>query len=197
MADRIGDLYYLREASVQANAVNTEDPSSSTASLWHARLGHLHMDAVVDLSKRGARGIESLPGGRIPCDVCSRGKMTAKPFTPRTERSTKLLEIVHSDLCQPSSSRPEGGNRYFITFIDDYSGWCEIYFLKSKDQAFEAFREYKSKVEKQTGMKIVSLQSDNGREYKNSRFDAFLKQEGIQRRFTTPYIPQQNASRNA
>ncbi|CAG5073869.1 Protein of unknown function [Cotesia congregata] len=44
-ADRVGDLYYLREDKEQANAATTQEMRGSDASLWHARLGHLHMDA--------------------------------------------------------------------------------------------------------------------------------------------------------
>ncbi len=99
---------------------------------------------------------------------------------------------MHLDLCQPSNTKSEGGNRYFVTFIDGYSGWCELYLLKSKDLVFQAFKEYKNFAERQTGKKIKKLQSDNGREYCNKPFDDYLKQEGIQRRLTTPYTPQQN-----
>ena len=91
-----------------------EDSRISDVNLWHARLGHLHMDAVVNLSKRRASGMKSLSGNTSACNVCHRGKLTAKPFVSRTEKRTKLLEIVHSDLCEPSKIRSEGGNQYFV-----------------------------------------------------------------------------------
>ena len=163
MADRIGDLYYIREAGEQVKAATIEDSRISDANLWHARLGHLHMDAVVNLSRGRASGIKSLPGSTSACDVCHRGKLTAKPFVSRTKKCRKLLEIVHSALCEPSKIKSEGGNRYFVTFKDDFSGWCELYLLKSKDQVFGTFKKYKSYAEKQTGAKIKALQLDNGR----------------------------------
>lgn len=55
---------------------------------------------------------------------------------------------------------------YFITFIDDYSRWCEIHFLKTKNEALEAIKKYKSYAKRKTGALIQSLQSDNrGRVY--------------------------------
>ena len=126
------------------------------------------------------------------CDACHHGKLTAKPFVRRTEKCTKLLEIVHSDLCEPSKMRSEGGNQYFVTFKDDFSGWCELYLLKSKDQVFETFKKYKSYAEKQTGAKIKALQSDNDHEYCNGQFDDYFRREGITRRPTVPYTPQLN-----
>ena len=35
------------------------------------------------------------------CEVCIRGKMTQKPFPKKSERKTKLLELIHSDICGP------------------------------------------------------------------------------------------------
>ncbi|CAD6236968.1 GSCOCG00012493001-RA-CDS [Cotesia congregata] len=194
VADRVGDLYYLREQAEQVKAVEKESERTSTSDLdlWHARLGHLHMDAVVNLSKGQASGIKLLKKDTTLCDVCHRGKLTVKPFYPRAEKSQRMLEIVHTDLCQPSGTKSEGGNRYFVTFIDDYSSWCELYLLKSKDGVFEAFKTYKNYVEKQTGLKIKALQSDNGREYCNKQFDEYLRHEGIKKRLTVPYTPQQN-----
>lgn len=45
-------------------------------------------------------------------------------------------------------------------------------------------------MENQTGRRIKSLQSDNGKEYINS--DAFLKGNGIRRRLSIPYTLEQN-----
>lgn len=194
IADRVGDLYCLREQTEQVKAVEkaSERASTSDLDLWHARLRHLHMDAVVDLSKGQALGIKPLKKDTTSCDVCHRGKLTAKPFYPRAEKSQQLLEIVHTNLCQPSRTKSDGGNQYFVTFIDDYSGWCELYLLKSKDGVFEAFKTYKNYVEKQKGLKIKTLQSDNGREYCNKLFDEYLRHEGIKRRLSASYTPQQN-----
>jgi len=47
-------------------------------------------------------------------------------------------------------------------------------------------------VEKQTGRKIKSLQSDNGREFCNEDFDKFLREEGIIQKLTTSYTSQSN-----
>lgn len=57
---------------------------------------------------------------------------------------------------------------------------------------FEAFKEVKALIENQKGKKVKFLQSDNGTEYVNERFDNFLKETGIARRLTVPYHPQQN-----
>lgn len=110
----------------------------------------------------------------------------------RSERKSDLLEIVHTDVCGPMRCESLGKSKYFVTFIDDAIRWCEVRFLKSKDEIFEAFKEVKALFENQKGKKIKFLQSDNGTEYVNGRFDNFLKETGIARRLTIPYHLQQN-----
>jgi len=67
-----------------------------------------------------------------------------------------------------------------------------VRFIAHKSQALEEFKAYKIFVEKQHGMKIKALQSDNGREYVNQEFDEYLKSEGIKKRLTTIHTPEQN-----
>lgn len=85
----------------------------------------------------------------------------------------------------------KGKYKYFVTFTDDHSRWCEVRFLRNKSDVLEAFVEYKNYVEKQTGKTIKNLQSDNGKEYCNAKFDKLLT-KGIKRRLTAPHTPQQN-----
>jgi predicted AAA+ superfamily ATPase len=58
--------------------------------------------------------------------------MTNKLF-PRINKNLKLLELVHSDVCKLNDVLTRGGNRYFITFIDDFSRYTYVYLMKSKD----------------------------------------------------------------
>jgi len=37
--------------------------------------------------------------------------------------------------------------RYFITFINDYSQYMYLYLLGSKDEALDAFKDFKTEVE--------------------------------------------------
>ena len=33
-----------------------------------------------------------------------------------------------------------GGSLYFVTFIDDFSRYCTIYFMKTKDEVLSKFK---------------------------------------------------------
>jgi transposase InsO family protein len=67
-----------------------------------------------------------------------------------------------------------------------------IYFMKTKDEVFSRFQEFKALVENQTGKKMKVPRSDNGGEYTSKEFDSFCKEAGIKREFIVPYNPQQN-----
>ena len=101
--------------------------------------------------------------------------MTKKPF-PKAERNTQLLDLVHSDICEYNVVLTIGRKRYFITFIDDCSCYIYVYFLRTKDVAFDMFKLYKAKVENQLEMKIKMLRSDRGGEYFSNKFDSYCEQ---------------------
>jgi Integrase core domain len=84
--------------------------------------------------------------------------------------ATRSLELIHTDIRGPIISGSFSGNEYFITFIDDYSRKCWVYFLEKKSEAFEIFKKFKVMVEKTMGKKIRSLRLDRGGEYLSNKF---------------------------
>jgi transposase InsO family protein len=85
-----------------------------------------------------------------------------------------------------------GGSLYYIIFIDDYSRNTWLYLLKSKDEVFSKFQEFKAEIENLTNKKIKTLRTDNGGEYTSKEFIAFCKMAGIRRELNVPHNPQQN-----
>ncbi|CAL9028348.1 unnamed protein product [Prunus brigantina] len=85
-----------------------------------------------------------------------------------------------------------GGNKYFITFIDDYSRKVWVYFLKEKSSAFNVFKNFKARTEVESKCKLVTLRSDRGGEYTSNAFQEFCKERGIKHQLTAAYTPQQN-----
>ena len=74
--------------------------------------------------------------------------MTKRHFRAKGIRATKQLGFVHTDMCGPMSFKAKGGYEYFITFIDDYSRYENVYLIRHKSEAFEKFQEYKVEAEK-------------------------------------------------
>jgi hypothetical protein len=51
------------------------------------------------------------------------------------------------------------GERYFVSFKDDFSGWIEIKLLKYKSEVPDTFKKFKAKLETETGEKARSFVS--------------------------------------
>jgi transposase InsO family protein len=64
--------------------------------------------------------------------------------------------------------------------------------LKSIDEVFSKFKEFKALIKNLSERKIKILRLDNGGEYTSKEFVNFCKYVGIKRELTTPYNPQKN-----
>ena len=65
-------------------------------------------------------------------------------FDASDRQTGNLLKLVHSDVCGKISETLIGGAQYFLTFTDNKSRYLWVYILKTKDQVFEHFVEWKS-----------------------------------------------------
>ncbi len=159
--------------------------------LWHQRLSHLNMASLTKLEKMvNGMNLKEVPLHHV-CEACIEGKHQRTSF-PKDEvtRASKLLELVHSDVCALMKTTSHGGAQYFVTFIDDFSRKTHVYLLKAKGEVFDKFKAYKALVENQNGMKIKTLQFNNRREFVSKTFDNFLHECGIQQQTSAPYTPQ-------
>uniref|UniRef100_A0A2N9JA23 Retrovirus-related Pol polyprotein from transposon TNT 1-94 n=1 Tax=Fagus sylvatica TaxID=28930 RepID=A0A2N9JA23_FAGSY len=126
------------------------------------------------------------------------GKQTNKS-KKGANRSSDILEIIHTDIC--SLDMDSHGQKYFISFIDDYSRYMYLYMLYNKNEALDAFKIFKAEVEKQCGKQIKIVRSDRGGEYYGrytedgqapGPFAKFLQEHGIVAQYTMPGSPDQN-----
>ncbi|CAB0035042.1 unnamed protein product [Trichogramma brassicae] len=192
-AERIGDLYFMKEADESHQVASFAKPKISLGE-WHVRLGHLnYKDLKTMFQKRYVEGTDTVQIEDIGnCSTCVAAKMTREPFQSRSQYAKNPLEVIHTDVCGPMRTTSNDGARWFVTFIDEHTRFCHVYPMKEKSQVVEKFLEYKNLVENQTGHFIKELQSDGGKEYDNNRLDELLKDAGIKRRFMVPHTPQQN-----
>ncbi|KAI3793170.1 hypothetical protein L1987_35785 [Smallanthus sonchifolius] len=126
------------------------------------------------------------------CESCLAGKLTKDPFTHVGERSKDLLGLIHTDVCGPFITISRNHERYFVSFIGDYSRYVYVYLMKHKHETFEKFKEFQNEVEKQLDKSIKTLRSDRGGEYLSLKFLNHLKEHGIISLPTPPGTPQLN-----
>ncbi|GJU30664.1 retrovirus-related pol polyprotein from transposon TNT 1-94 [Tanacetum coccineum] len=113
--------------------------------LWHRRLGHANMRLIQSLaSKELARNLPRLKFDQHFCDACKVGKQAHTSHKAKNlVLTTRCLELLHMDLFGPSAVRSNGGNRYTLVIVDDYSRYTWTRFLKDKTEAFDQFKIFK------------------------------------------------------
>lgn len=178
------NMYILNNVSEAPALLSTTDERD--INLWHLRMGHLNFSDLQKITD-SVEGVELSKKGNQVCTTCLEGKMSRQPFKNTGTRASELLQLIHSDLCGPMETSSIGGARYYVTFIDDYSRKVSVYFIKSKSETLEKFKEFKNLVENETNKKIKTLRTDNGKEYINNEFKLFLCKSGIQHQTSNPY----------
>jgi hypothetical protein len=184
---------YLLNVNVRKESANVAKSSNEGATLWHQRLDHLNRASLSKLEKMvNGMNLKEVPLHHV-CEACIEGKHQRTSFLKdEAIRASKLLELVHSDMCGPMKTTSRGGARYFVTFIDDFLRKTCVYFLKAKGEVFDKVKAYKALVDNQIDMKIKTLRFDNRGKFVSKKFDNFLHECGIQRQTSAPYTPQQN-----
>jgi hypothetical protein len=55
-----------------------------------------------------------------------------------------------------------GGNKYFVSFVDDFSRKMWTYLISKKSEVLSVFKKFKLIVERQSGNKLKTLRTDGG-----------------------------------
>jgi hypothetical protein len=168
IGNREGNLYRLLEQNEEALVHNEVNPNE----IWHRRYPHINYQALPFLKKmvEGIPKLQSTHEGIYK--GCSLGKNIKKPFPSSKNKSKELLDMIHSYVCGPMPVKYLGGYSYYVIFIDDYSRKTWLYLLKTKDEVFIKFQEFKVEIENLTNKKIKMLRTDNGGEYTSKEFVA-------------------------
>jgi histone deacetylase 1/2 len=111
------------------------------------------------------------------------------PFNNSAHVTLSPLELIHSDVWGPAVTS-SGGFKYYVSFVDDFSRFTWIYFLKHKSDVERSFYSFQKHVEHLFNSKILAVQSDWGGEY--HRLNRYFRDEGIVHRVTCPHTSQQN-----
>jgi len=120
-------------------------PNENFSFLWHKRLGHISKERLERLVKNKILPQLDFTDLGI-CADCIKGKQTK--HNKKGAISTQLLEIVHIEICGSFDVPSIGGEKYFITFINDFSRYGYIYLLNEKSQAADALEVYVNEVER-------------------------------------------------
>ncbi|OWZ22994.1 Rve-domain-containing hypothetical protein [Phytophthora megakarya] len=97
-------------------------------------------------------------------------------------KSSRVLQLVHTDVMGPMKTLSKGGSRYVLNVVDDYSRDVIAFFVKNRSEIAAKLSEFKAFYKNQSEEWLKCLQSDNKKNTRNE----------IMHQRTVTYSPQQN-----
>jgi gag-polypeptide of LTR copia-type/GAG-pre-integrase domain len=135
-----------------------------STTIWHKRLGHPSPSTTHFIINSNSLPITS---NKLDlCGDCCKAKAHVLPFSSSLSIANFSLHVVHSDLWGPSPIVSMNGFRYYVYFVDEFSKFSWIYFLRTKDELVDVFTKFKSQIENLFCNNIKILQTDGGTEFK-------------------------------
>jgi len=110
--------------------------------------------------------------------------------TVAPQRAKNHLGVIHSDVCGPFDVSSLGGNKYFLTFVDEFTRKIWLYLLKKKKEVFSLFVKWCTCVERQFEWKLNILRIDGRLEFNSKHFHEYCVAKGIEYEIRAPYTPQ-------
>ena len=81
-------------------------------------------------------------------ETCQQGKQIKTSFKSKDVVSTtRLLQLLHMDLFEPTRTLSLGGKKYDFDIVDDYSRYTWVYFLSNKHKSSKVFEIFCKKVQ--------------------------------------------------
>ncbi|GBN66128.1 Copia protein [Araneus ventricosus] len=144
---------------------NTFVAETEEAEFWHRRLGHSGNHA---LRKLGLSTSDSF------CENCVLAKQSAEPIG-KGNRRRENAPMIHSDLCGPVEPATLSGERYVLTFVDDYSRFCEVRLIKKKSDIAVEFKKFLK-----VNDTVKRIRCDNAKEYVSGELQKVARNAGVE-----------------
>jgi len=164
---------------------------SASAKLWLHQLGH-PTSRIFHLLVSKNNIICNNKCLDLQCQSCPLGKTSCLSLGPMSYKTYAPLELMFSDVWGPAPLFSSDGYHYFVIFLYAYTKyiWYNPFVVKS--DVYFVFHQFQTLVECQFSLKIKSVQTDSGGEYR--KLSTFFKTIGIQYRLICPHTHEQNGT---
>ena len=123
--------------------------------------------------------------------MCTEAKQTEEPYNKDIIRQMKPGELTHMDLWGKYEIMSINGHQYYALFIDDASCYMVLHFLKRKDEATQAVKNYFTHLSTHGRIPWVMC-TDRGKEFVNQQLQTWCQECGIDNQLMVLYSPSQN-----
>ncbi|SCV67782.1 BQ2448_5393 [Microbotryum intermedium] len=177
------------------SALNVALLPSADLPLWHGRLGHGGVNAVLASGRAGSIGLDTaaVTPDSIQtvkdCVPCHLGKHVAhRSHAAATHRATAPFGRVFMDLWGPGPVVSLSGHRYLCGGTDEYSRYRWLRGLTAKSDATRAIQDLVAFSSVQyPDSSFRTLVTDRGGEFVNKQLDGWLASRGIVHDLSAPY----------
>ena len=109
--------------------------------MWHRLLGRPNSDVLRTLFNSGLLGNKACSSIDISfdCTSCKLSQSKVLPFLHHASRASQCFELIHNDVWGIAPVVSHAHYKYFVTFIDDFSRFTWVYFLRAKGEVFSVF----------------------------------------------------------
>ncbi|CAI7892729.1 unnamed protein product [Closterium sp. NIES-54] len=151
--------------------------------LWHHRLGHPSRPHLRGMHSRLLvsglpRSLPPLPRSiALPCLPCVEGRQRAAPHSSSFPPTTAPLQTLHMDVWGPARVTGQGGERYFLMVVDDYTHYTTVFLLQSKADVCAVCLQLRARFG--SDLLVLRLQSNRGAEFCFRLLEAFLRRIGL------------------
>lgn len=151
-------------------------------------MGHIGVKGL----KHAVEGLHLDDSTHTSCITCAQANIKRHPFPERSNhRADRLLQRIHCDISGPLP-HCYGNFSYFILFIDCFSRFISLFFLKTRDDALNCFVEFRTATENFCNQRVTILRVDNAPELVQGKMQAYCTTHGITYEKTVPDSPPQN-----
>ena len=182
---------------------NTYTGGMQLADLLHKRCAHILLKhGNTSKAMKEAFGKAFKPEESCFCSSCVKYKMTQRMCHESARRhATRPLQYVHFDVSPNVPVDGPAGQTGFALFVDEYSGYWKVYFIKRKAELIECLQRFKTMAEKhfRTTLgsysfpyEMATLRSDQAGENTSAAVREWLNKEGIVHETSAPYHQYQN-----
>lgn len=158
----------------------------------HRIIGHKCYETTVKAARE--YGVAVVPKESFRCSICSRNNLRHFIDHRPADRNwiTEPLKLLHMDVCGKFSVPGYEGSRYFITSVEDYTGFVFVKPIVEKSETYNYFLRLRAFIENWFSRTLKVLRTDQGGEFKNKFFKQHEQQTGLVHQFSSPYIHFEN-----
>ncbi|CAI7840295.1 unnamed protein product [Closterium sp. NIES-53] len=215
LADPSGDSVLARSSTVlpcpavpSGSLSGLHLPSFSTNLVSNAVLQDVWVDIFTPGGQRVAICTCSRTGRHLATFTCRPGSSlytmtTESPqvaATGQVSASEAPLQTLHLDVWGPARVRGQGGERYFLLVVDDYSCYTTLFPLHTKGEVPAVLIPWTRVVRLhlrrrfRQDLPVLRVHYVRGGAFTSDLLRAFCQGEGIEQSFTLPASPQQNGA---